>query len=301
MSGEGGHPPVPQTPHGFGRPQPDDPFGSGHPIQQRDRAGLFSPEFSFQGSPGDSRSQHKDYSYKEGSQSNHGLSYTPSSTMGTTPMAKHLSHMPTTLLKASRWAKDVVKLQWRTVLAIFIQHLALGVGLTLAPSQLTANIETPGDAKNSLEMELASMREATESFTSCLNAVKHTLDELQEKAADSHKQTSSKTSSNDHVIVKSIVQQLFAQLCGIDCDGNKKTHIAALAAVKPLTNKQPFKLSSKEARIWHPDWCGKVDDDVNAKFIKEVTECAYNNERSRHPKACQSAKLSVRMVSHSDA
>ena len=40
MSGEGGHPPVPQTPHGFGRPQPDDPFGSGHPIQQRDRAGV---------------------------------------------------------------------------------------------------------------------------------------------------------------------------------------------------------------------------------------------------------------------
>jgi len=41
-------------------------------------------------------------------------------TMGTMPMAKHLSHMPTTLLEASCWAKDVVKLRWRTVLVIFI-------------------------------------------------------------------------------------------------------------------------------------------------------------------------------------
>ena len=49
-------------------------------------------------------------------------------------------------------------------------------GLHAIVAQLTANIETPGDAKNSLEMELASTREATESFTSRLDAVEHTLD-----------------------------------------------------------------------------------------------------------------------------
>jgi len=50
-------------------------------------------------------------------------------------------------------------------------------------------------------------------------------------------------------------------------------------------NKQPFKLSSEEAHIWHPDWCGKVDDDVNAKFIKEVAKCAYNNEKVSSPES----------------
>ena len=88
-------------------------------------------------------------------------------------------------------------------------HKTLTQGLHAIVAQLTANIKTLSDVKNNLEMELASMQEATESITACLDAVKHTLDELQEKAAaDFHKQTSSKTSSNGHIIVKVCISTL---------------------------------------------------------------------------------------------
>ncbi|KAI6043721.1 hypothetical protein EDC04DRAFT_2890648 [Pisolithus marmoratus] len=86
-------------------------------------------------------------------------------------------------------------------------------------------------------------------------------------------------SVNNHVILKLIIQLLFSQLCGIDCDASKKNCIAALVAVKPLNNQQPFKLSSKATQIWHLNWLGKVDDNLNVKFLKEVADCMYNNEK----------------------
>ncbi|KAI6040804.1 hypothetical protein EDC04DRAFT_2893814 [Pisolithus marmoratus] len=86
-------------------------------------------------------------------------------------------------------------------------------------------------------------------------------------------------SANNHVVLKLIIQPLFSQLCGIDCDASKKNRIAALAAIKPLDNQQPFELSSKATQIWHPNWLGKVDDDLNMKFLKEVADCVYNNEK----------------------
>ncbi|KAL4077893.1 hypothetical protein J3A83DRAFT_4369297 [Scleroderma citrinum] len=87
--------------------------------------------------------------------------------------------------------------------------------------------------------------------------------------------------SNHHAVLKSIIQPLYFQLCGIKCDGTKANHVAALVAVKPLENRQSFKLSTEGLQIWHPNWLGKVDDVLNAKFIKEVADYVFNNEKSQ--------------------
>ncbi|KAL4078352.1 hypothetical protein V8B97DRAFT_1914944 [Scleroderma yunnanense] len=89
-----------------------------------------------------------------------------------------------------------------------------------------------------------------------------------------------KTRLNDHLTLKSILHPLFCKLCGIECDGTKTDCIVALNAVRPLDNKQPFEVSSDGMEIWHPNWLGDVCDNVNAKFINKVADCAFNNEKS---------------------
>ncbi|KAI6146877.1 hypothetical protein BKA82DRAFT_30561 [Pisolithus tinctorius] len=90
-------------------------------------------------------------------------------------------------------------------------------------------------------------------------------------------------SSNDHTAVKSIIQLLFCQLCGIDCSRSKKVHVVALAAVKPLDSGEPLELTTEGVKIWDPNWLGQVDDKLNAKFIEEVTEHVYNNKKVAVP------------------
>ncbi|KIN96501.1 hypothetical protein M404DRAFT_33210 [Pisolithus tinctorius Marx 270] len=83
--------------------------------------------------------------------------------------------------------------------------------------------------------------------------------------------------------VKSIIQPLFCQLCGINCSHSKKVCVAALAAVKPLDSGEPLELTTEEVEIWHPNWLGQVDDKLNTKFIEEVAEHVYNNEKVAVP------------------
>ncbi|KAI6043154.1 hypothetical protein EDC04DRAFT_2891156 [Pisolithus marmoratus] len=142
-------------------------------------------------------------------------------------------------------------------------------GLHAMVVQLMASIKGLSDAKNSLEIELTRLKEANVSLVARLNVVEKILEELQQKFADTEKSARSKMSANNHVILKSIIQPLFSQLCRIDCNARKKNCVAALAAVKPLNNQQPFELSSEATQIWHPNWLGKVDDNLNVKFLKE--------------------------------
>ncbi|KAG2740144.1 hypothetical protein P692DRAFT_20822782 [Suillus brevipes Sb2] len=51
-------------------------------------------------------------------------------------------------------------------------------------------------------------------------------------------------------------------------------------ALKPLESSEAYKTGEDdEAKTWHPNWIGHVDDEVNAKFIKKVIERVYDNER----------------------
>ncbi|KIN97962.1 hypothetical protein M404DRAFT_158855 [Pisolithus tinctorius Marx 270] len=149
--------------------------------------------------------------------------------------------------------------------------------------QIMVDIRNLTEGKMNLEEELTRLKEDNKMVTSHLDALEQSFAELQEKGEVALKQASSRTSSNDHTAVKSIIQPLFCQLCGIDCSHSKKVHVAALAAVKPLDSGEPLELTAEGVKIWHPNWLGQVDDKLNAKFIEEVTERVYNNEKVAVP------------------
>ncbi|KAL4082071.1 hypothetical protein V8B97DRAFT_2020554 [Scleroderma yunnanense] len=151
-------------------------------------------------------------------------------------------------------------------------------GLNVVIVQLTANIKHLSEAKTSMEEELTHIKGKNNSLALCLESINETLGELQESIGQ-QKQTPSRTNSNHHAVLKSIIQLLFSQFCGVDCDGTRKKCTVALAVVKPLGDKQPYELTDKGMQIWHPDWLDKVNDEINTKFIKELAKCAFNNEK----------------------
>ncbi|KAI6151161.1 hypothetical protein BKA82DRAFT_95904, partial [Pisolithus tinctorius] len=144
-------------------------------------------------------------------------------------------------------------------------------------AQLTAHVKHLSKANTSMEEQLTSIREATESLISCLETVKQMLRELQEKCVDQQKHTSLRTNSNDHSVLKSIIQLLFSHMCGIECEGTKRNRITALAAIKPLENDEPFISTSDSTCLWHPNWLSNIDDKLNDMFIKEVAKHVFNN------------------------
>ncbi|KAG2355807.1 hypothetical protein BDR07DRAFT_1381261 [Suillus spraguei] len=75
------------------------------------------------------------------------------------------------------------------------------------------------------------------------------------------KKAGSKNVSNEHVLLKN-------------------EHVLALGTVKPLLNGEPFKVTDNNKRIWHPNLLGKVENAVNAKFIHEIAQYVWNNEKS---------------------
>ncbi|KAI6125316.1 hypothetical protein EDD17DRAFT_1881853 [Pisolithus thermaeus] len=304
--GRGQH--IPQTPHGPGRTPVrglDDPFGSG-PATQHGRPPHLSPEFSFPShdfhgltdtrSPRDSHSLPHDY--LEGSQLNQPLDYTPhgqhhgNSTRSLTPFSllngsasqlgergeTPMDDYQSTIYSASRSRSASYQM------GANYESGTPSQGLHATVAQLTASIKALTEVTTILEIQLTTLKEASGSLAARLDVVEKTVGELQEKIVDMQKSTSSKTTVNDHVVLKSIIQPLFCLLCGIDCDANKKNRVAALAAVRPLGNREASELSSDGTQLWHPDWLGKVDDELNAKFIKEIANRVYDNEKVQREK-----------------
>ncbi|KAI6034174.1 hypothetical protein BKA83DRAFT_4539007 [Pisolithus microcarpus] len=277
----------------------DDPFGSG-PAAQHGVPPHLSPEFSFPSrdfhgltdmrSPRDSPSLPQDY--LEGSQLSQPLGYTPhgqprtNSTRGHTPFSllnvssrlgergeTPMDDYQSTIYSASRSRSASVQM------GVNYESGTPNQGLHAMVAQLTASIKVLTEANTALEIQLTSLKDESASLAARLDTTEKIVAELRDKLADTQKSTSSKTTVNEHVVLKSIIQPLFCQLCGIDCDANKKNRVAALAAVRPLSTGEVFEVSSDSTQLWHPDWLGKVDDEHNAKFIKEVANCVYNNEK----------------------
>jgi hypothetical protein len=66
-------------------------------------------------------------------------------------------------------------------------------------------------------------------------------------------------------------------MCRVDTSGNKAKRSAQICAVKPLKDDLAFEIvNGKE--IWHPRWEGKIDDEVNAQFIRAVINHIQQNE-----------------------
>jgi hypothetical protein len=75
---------------------------------------------------------------------------------------------------------------------------------------------------------------------------------------------------------------MFCNLCGIYTTLNRNQRPEALGTIKPLESGEPYEThesGGKTIQVWHPNWLGQVDENVNAKFIKEVAECVYNDEK----------------------
>jgi hypothetical protein len=47
---------------------------------------------------------------------------------------------------------------------------------------------------------------------------------------------------------------------------------------KPLGNREPHEMVSTRI-VWHPNWLGNVNDDVNALYIKEIVNLVWENEK----------------------
>ncbi|KAI6041001.1 hypothetical protein EDC04DRAFT_2602043 [Pisolithus marmoratus] len=302
---EGRSPHLPQTPHGLGcTPMRglDDPFSSGSaPATQHGRPPLASLEFSFTphefhgmmdiaSTPLDSHPLPEDYenenqpdplsytlhSPHNGNSGVHG--HTPfSSVNGSSRVGRHSETPMDDYQSAIYSAPQSHNTPYHMGTSYECETPSQGLHATVA--QLMASIKGLSDTKNNLEIELTRLKEANVSLVARLNVAEKILKELQQKFADTEKSAGSKMSANNHVVLKSIIQPLFSQLCGIDCDASKKNRIAALAAIKPLDNQQPFELSNEATQIWHLNWLSKVDDNLNVKFLKEVGDCMYNNEK----------------------
>ncbi|KAG2141836.1 hypothetical protein DEU56DRAFT_911188 [Suillus clintonianus] len=119
-----------------------------------------------------------------------------------------------------------------------------------------------------------------EALTSRVDEHDDALKSLAEKPAQ--KKAASKHVSNEHPALKRLIQPMFADLCGIESSLGRNKRADALTRVKPLESGEAYKTGEDdEAKTWHPNWIGHVDDEVNAKFIKEVIERVYDNERIR--------------------
>jgi hypothetical protein len=69
---------------------------------------------------------------------------------------------------------------------------------------------------------------------------------------------------------------MFYDMCGLEMIGRKMSQINDLCAVEPLEEGAFECIGDRD--IWHPIWASKIDDDVNAQFIKAIGDCIWQNE-----------------------
>ncbi|KAL4079715.1 hypothetical protein J3A83DRAFT_4368531 [Scleroderma citrinum] len=95
---------------------------------------------------------------------------------------------------------------------------------------------------------------------------------------DNRKGKGPKEGSNDHAALKPFVHPMFCNLCGVECTMLKPKCIRALANLLRLENGEPYEILEDDCKIWHLNWLGPVDEEINSKFIKEVTDRVWDNE-----------------------
>ena len=70
---------------------------------------------------------------------------------------------------------------------------------------------------------------------------------------------------------------MFFQMCGVEESGSRGKRTNDLCGVAPLDNGAPFEVI-EDREVWHPVWKGKIDDGVNAQFIKVAADHIWENE-----------------------
>jgi hypothetical protein len=76
---------------------------------------------------------------------------------------------------------------------------------------------------------------------------------------------------------------MFGELCGLDMSSIPKCKLSSVLAntIQPLPDGKPYKVAVDGRQIWHPNFLGHVDDELNTKFISEVVQRVFDNETVR--------------------
>ncbi|KIK79288.1 hypothetical protein PAXRUDRAFT_285169 [Paxillus rubicundulus Ve08.2h10] len=172
------------------------------------------------------------------------------------------------------------------------------LGLNAMVTRVLAEVRSLHSKMGKQEEVINELRSASDSLASELKANRDAIEAIQKQTSTSSMaKEKAKGGSNDHPAlkvssgfmikqrsvllreIKPIIHPLFCDFCGIDRATAKKKRVRILALnVKKLEDNTPFEIVEGGRKIWHPDWLGKVDDDLNAQFIHELAQRVWNNE-----------------------
>ncbi|KAG1810293.1 uncharacterized protein HD556DRAFT_1436011 [Suillus plorans] len=128
----------------------------------------------------------------------------------------------------------------------------------------------------------ALMNACLQNVLECLDAAEKKIEKLENEGADKgkpSKKAATKNISNDHPILKPLIHPIFFELCDVDPSLSKVKRVEALIGIKPLLNGELFEILIEGGpKVWRPNWLGKFDSAVNAKFVQEVVDRVWNNE-----------------------
>ncbi|KAF8835598.1 hypothetical protein BDN67DRAFT_1072336 [Paxillus ammoniavirescens] len=156
------------------------------------------------------------------------------------------------------------------------------LGLNAMVTCVLAEVRSLHSKMGKQEEVINELRSASDSLASELKANRDAIEAIQKQnLTSSMAKKKAKGGSNDHPALKPIIHPLFCDFCGIDWATAKKKRVRILALnVKKLEDNTPFEIVEGGRKIWHPDWLGKVDDDLNAQFIHELAQRVWNNEET---------------------
>ncbi|KAG1753660.1 uncharacterized protein EDB91DRAFT_1242638 [Suillus paluster] len=152
-------------------------------------------------------------------------------------------------------------------------------------ARLVSEVQNLKDVTQNLLFSNNELRQSNDSLKARIQVYEEAIEEFL-KTNRNKKKVGNRNVSNSHAALKPIIHPYFFELCNIDPCLSKSKCIKLLGAVKPLGNGEPHEMVSTKI-IWHPNWLGNVDDDVNALYINEIVNLVWENEKVT--KSCRQA------------
>ncbi|KAG6369937.1 hypothetical protein JVT61DRAFT_13322 [Boletus reticuloceps] len=168
------------------------------------------------------------------------------------------------------------------------QHLAPGAPAVLDSVDSPSSLHPPASENgssihqltqriNTQNQNIEDLKNANKMLTSRVDALEETLEQLK---SQSTKPKKTKEGSNNHLALKPFVHPMFGELCRINISSIPKRKLSSILAntVHPLPDGKPYKTAVDGRQIWHPNFLGHVDNELNTKIISEVVQRVFDNE-----------------------
>ncbi|KAG1886421.1 uncharacterized protein F5891DRAFT_1200778 [Suillus fuscotomentosus] len=146
-------------------------------------------------------------------------------------------------------------------------------------ARLVSEVQNLKDVTQNLLFSNNELQQSNDSLKARIQVNEEAVEEIL-KTNSNRKKVGNRNVSNSHAALKPIIHPYFFELCDIDPCLSKSKRIKLLGAVKPLGNGEPHEAVSTKI-VWHLNWLGNVDDDVNALYIKEIVNLVWENEKAR--------------------